>query len=161
LRYCLDSNVLIQAKNGPYAFDIAPGFWKLLDIQSTAGIIYSSTLVYKELTEGTDNLADWVKDRKDTSLFVEPCEKVQKAFQKIADYVSQSYNEPSAKVFLDRADPWIIAQAKIDKAVVVTHEILVPNNSFKAKIPNICKQFGVSYVNTYEMLRRLKAKLAT
>jgi predicted nucleic acid-binding protein len=29
--YLVDANVLIEAKNRYYAFDIAPGFWKWLD----------------------------------------------------------------------------------------------------------------------------------
>ena len=32
-RFCLDSNILIQAKNGPYPFDIFPSFWKWLNEQ--------------------------------------------------------------------------------------------------------------------------------
>jgi hypothetical protein len=27
-KFLLDADVFIQAKNGPYAFDIAPGFWQ-------------------------------------------------------------------------------------------------------------------------------------
>lgn len=31
MKYLVDANVLIKAKNRYYAFDIAPGFWKWLD----------------------------------------------------------------------------------------------------------------------------------
>ena len=31
MMFLVDSNVLIEAKNRYYAFDIAPGFWKWLD----------------------------------------------------------------------------------------------------------------------------------
>jgi len=60
--------------------------------------------------------------------------------------------------FLDGADPWIIAQAKVRGDVVVTHEKLVNDESTKVKIPNICVQFGVKYVDTYKMLRELGAR---
>ena len=56
-RYYLDANVFIQAKNGPYGMDIAPSFWKLLDEQSEAGVICGSSMVYKELVAGDDELA--------------------------------------------------------------------------------------------------------
>jgi hypothetical protein len=39
-RFCFDSNVLIEAKNGPYAFDIAPGFWSWLDSLIAQGELY-------------------------------------------------------------------------------------------------------------------------
>lgn len=35
MTYLIDANVLIEAKNRYYAFDIAPGFWKWLDRAGT------------------------------------------------------------------------------------------------------------------------------
>jgi predicted nucleic acid-binding protein len=156
-RYCLDANVYIQAKNGPYGMDIVPSFWEFLDEQADAGAICSSKVVYEELAAGGDALANWVKARKDGGMFVEPDEKIQAVFGDIADYVLDKYANHQARPFLNGADPWIIAQAKVEGAVVVTHERLVKNESVKVKIPNICVQFGVKYVHTYEMLRALGA----
>ena len=39
--YALDTNVLIQAKEGHYGFDICPAFWEWLDIQNRAGKVVS------------------------------------------------------------------------------------------------------------------------
>jgi hypothetical protein len=158
-RYCIDANVLIQAKNGPYGFDIVPTFWKWLHGQMEAGVIYSSKMVYDELSTGEDELAEWTNDRRTSGFFVEPDDQVQKHFQNIANYVNEKYPLAQVQYFLDGADPWVIAHAKVDKAFVVTHEVLVPDNSSKIKIPNICKTFSVNCINPYEMLRRLKAKL--
>ena len=55
--YWLDANVFIQAKNGPYAFDIAPSFWNWLVSMADQGIFKSPTQVYGELANGTDDLA--------------------------------------------------------------------------------------------------------
>ena len=49
----------------------------------------------------------------------------------------------------------MIAQALADGSAVVTLEIEVPTNSQKAKIPNVCNQFNVRHINTYQMLREL------
>jgi hypothetical protein len=38
---------------------------------------------------------------------------------------------------------------------VVTLETLVSANSSKAKIPNVCREFDVEYVDTFGMLREL------
>lgn len=157
-RYCLDANVFIQAKNGPYGMDIVPSFWQFLDDQADAQAISSSKEVYEELANGDDDLAIWAKDRKDGGMFVEPDEKIQAVFADIADVVFERHANHQARPFLDGADPWIIAQAKVEGAVVVTHEKLVTDRSAKVKIPNICVLFEVKYVDTYEMLRELGAR---
>jgi predicted nuclease of predicted toxin-antitoxin system len=157
-RYCLDANVFIQAKNGPYGFDIVPAFWNWLDQQASVGVIFSSTMVYEELYEGNDDLADWVHDRRNSGFFVEHDANTQRIFQTIADYINQNYPPHQAQLFLDRADPWVISLAKAANAIVVTHEARVGDNSSVVKIPNICQQFDVAYMNPYQMMRELRAK---
>ena len=157
-RYCLDADTFIQAKNGPYGMDIVPAFWSWLDQQFEAGAIYSSILVCDELLEGSDDLAEWAKLRKDNGMFVPPSDVVQATFRQIADYVNANFPQPQAQMFLDGADPWVIAEAKVGNAIVVTHEILVPPNSSKVKIPNICQKFRVEYRKVYAMLRELNAR---
>jgi hypothetical protein len=157
-RYCLDADTFIQAKNGPYGMDIVPAFWSWLDQQFDAGVIYSSLFVYDELTDGSDDLAEWAKLRKDSGMFVPPSDMVQATFRQIADYVNADFPQPQAQAFLDGADPWVIAEAKVGNAIVVTHEILVPPNSSKVKIPNICQHFQVDCHNVYRMLRDLNAR---
>ena len=156
-QYCLDTDVFIQAKNGPYGFDIVPAFWDWLDQKVVEGILFSSTEVYKELSRGEDELAAWVKDRRKTNFFIEPDSSVQKIFKDIANYVNDNYTTPQAQFFLDGADPWVIAHGKAKNAIVVTHEVLAAYNSKKVKIPNICRLFDVKYINTYQLLRNLKA----
>lgn len=155
-RYCLDADVLIQAKNGPYGFDIAPGFWAKLDELLISGALYSSRMVYDEIAAGNDELAEWVKARK-TPGFIQPSTAVQTIFRDIADYVNNHYSVEKAEKFLSGADPWIIAHAKADSSIVVTMEKLSGENAKKVKIPNICVQFGVLYIDTYKMLRETGA----
>ncbi len=59
--YLVDSNVLIDAKNRYYAFDIAPGFWAWLEVAHAAGEVGSIEAVHKELVDGNDELAEWAK----------------------------------------------------------------------------------------------------
>ena len=134
-RYCLDENVFIEAKNGPYRFSMAPGFWTWLDRQVCAGVVFSSAMVYENLSEGGDQLAAWVVARKDTGLFVAPDVEVQKEFRLIADYVRQEYLHRQAEEFLGGSDPWVIAHAKPENAVVVTSEAVVPPESKKVEDP--------------------------
>lgn len=157
-RYWLDSNVFIQAKNGPYGFDILPDFWIWLEQQAALGILCSSMKVYDELTEGNDELATWIRERRESGLFVLPDAQVQAKFREIADYVNGHYDNANCGLFLGRADPWVIAHASQDGATVVTHETLVGSNSKKVKIPNVCNHFAVLWVDPYGMLRDLKPK---
>jgi uncharacterized protein DUF4411 len=157
-QYWLDSNVFIEAKDGPYSFDILPDFWVWLVQQAAAGIICSSSMVCAELLEGDDELAAWVRDRRDSGLFVLPDQNVQTRFTEIADYVKGRYDDANSALFLERADPWVIAHAAVDGGMVITHESLVPETSRKAKIPNVCIHFNVKWANTYGMLRELKPR---
>ena len=128
--YWLDTNTFIHAKNGPYSFDIAPGFWSLLEQKASEGVIASTTLVYDELVNNfQDELSDWAKAQRASGLFVEPNELVQVTFQQIADYVTQSYEVNQAAEFLSGADPWVIAHAKAHGGRVVTQEVRVGSNS--------------------------------
>ncbi|WP_027568391.1 DUF4411 family protein [Bradyrhizobium sp. URHA0013] len=156
--YCLDSNIFIQAQQGPYAMDIVPGFWKWLDKESDAGRIISCRTVYEEMVGFGDELATWVKDRDGSPFFMPPDAAVQGAFGPIAGYVVNTYPQHNASEFLKGADPWLIARAQTHGMIVATGEQLVDPTSTKPKIPNVCKQFGVEYMGPYEMLRQLGAK---
>lgn len=157
-RYCLDANVFIQAKNGPYGMDFHPSFWKWIDRQADAGILFSSKMVFEELSKGGDELAKWVKERRDSKLFLEPSAEAYRFMSQIADYINTHYPAHQAKRFLNGADPWIVAQSKAEGATVVTHERRAGEDSKVVKIPNICDQLKVDYIDPFKMLRLLKAR---
>ena len=108
-------------------------------------------------------MASWARERRNTH-FVDPDEAGQASFTPIADYVLVIYSQAFADLFLDGADPWLVAYAMTYGGRVVTLETLasLPNpdrrtgliNS-KVKIPNICNHFGVQLATLPEMLREL------
>lgn len=61
----LDANVFIEAKNRYYGFDLVPAFWSWIEQQATSGEIASTDMVYDELEDGGDDLAQWVKARRE------------------------------------------------------------------------------------------------
>jgi hypothetical protein len=158
-RYWLDANVFIEAKNGPYAFDLAPGFWIALEASVQQGNLCSPMMVYDELADFDDELSEWAKKMKAAGLFVDPGEAVQALLREVADHVRATYQMAESASFLGKADPWLVAHAKFCGTTVVTREKLVGSNSLKAKIPNICAKFGVRSIDTFEMLRELKVSL--
>lgn len=157
--FLLDANTYIQAKNQYYDMTFCPAYWECLDREFAKGNLASVIEVYNELKESGDELADWVKARKVQFIPINS-ENIQREFAKVATYVAshEKYKPASVDQFLAGADPWIIAAAKVNGATVVTQESLVDANSKKVKIPNICKQFNVRYITTFEMLRQLNAQ---
>lgn len=69
-----------------------------------------------------------------------------------------NYAVPNRSLFLDGADPWLIAKAKVLNATVVIYETLVDSSSKKVKIPNVCHYFGARCCKIYDLLDRLSAK---
>ena len=147
--FWLDSDSLIERKEGPYGFDIAPGFWRFLEQEMAQGIIGSSTTVYTEIDNGSeDDLLLWAKKQKDSGFFVEPDALVKNTFRQIAQHVSQTYPQHQSSVFLNGADPWIISHARTYGGKVVTFEIRAPLSK-KPKIPDVCQHFQVRCLNVY------------
>src|SRR5579864_3868468 len=107
----LDSNVFIQAKNGPYGFEFAPGFWLWVETATREGLVRSPISVYNELAKGKDQLSRWAAKMKSRELFVRPDRSVQRFFGDIATFVQSAYEHPYSAKFLDGADPWVIAHA--------------------------------------------------
>ena len=160
-KYWLDADVLIQAKNTLYAFHIARPFWTFVEEQAEAETVGSSIRIYAEILrheDKEDELTKWAKQQRRSGLFAPTDRAVQDEFKKIADYVMERYPEKPAKVaeFLKGGDGWIIAHAKCDGGVVVTHENRVVTASLTPKIPNVCHHFGVGCVNLTAMLTKLK-----
>lgn len=160
--YWLDSNVLIEAKNGPYQFDLAPGFWKALEEEADAGNICVPKMVYEEIVgDGPkDDLAKWMRLRKKNGLCVSAGKPVQEAFQKVANHVVAKYEAPFSHDFLRVADPWVVAHAIESKGAVVTFEAKSLVGTGRVKIPNICSDFAVPCMNLYAMLKALGIKFS-
>lgn len=158
MRYLLDANTYIQAKNQYYGIDICPAYWDWLDLQFEQSIIASVDMIGRELKDGADELAEWAKARPNHFIKNDD-DATQKIFAQIVQTVmAGDYNPGNRDNFLAKADPWVIAKAKTIGATVVTNEAFVDVNARKVKVPNICKQFNVPCMNTFQFLRELKAR---
>ena len=156
----LDTNVFIQAANQAYSFKSVPSFWRWLEKASRDGLIRSPISVYNEIKDGTDQLARWVRVvKKSSGMFVNPDSEVQKCYKQIVLFVYQRYSSPEAAGFMRGADPWVIAHAMDNRGTVVTHEVLVPPESQKVKIPNVCAQFDVDCIRAWDAFPKLGMEL--
>ena len=160
MTYLLDANTLIDAKNRYYQMGFCPGFWDWILQHWAAGTIASIKSIEAELRRGNDELADWVKTNAKIFL-AESDAGTQTIFGEVAAHVASmeaTMKAGALNEFLGGADPWLIAKAKAMGATVVTNEHLDLRNRKKFLIPNVCRHFGVPYMNTFELLNQLQAE---
>lgn len=160
-QYVLDSNVFIEAHKRYYAFDLCPGFWKWLSHRSTRSDIVSIDRVRAEIVGHEDLLSEWAKDPAREDLFADTTEQaVFDAYRRVMDWVDRNPQfRPQAKSkFAAGADGWLVAYAIVYKNVLVTHEAPRPDAERTVPIPNVCEEFGVPYMDTFEMLRQLQVR---
>lgn len=115
--------------------------------------------IQKELTDGKDELAQWAKDRSGINWFLPvDDESTQQSFREIVNLVAgQSFTQRVKDIFMDRADPWLIAKDIQLDAAVITHEKYDPKCERKILIPNVCKAFNVNYMDVYDLINTLGA----
>lgn len=158
-KFLLDANVLITAHRLYYAFDICPGYWDAIKAGHAAGRIHSTQRVLAELRRGADILVDWVEQELPAEFFLDDSAAgVISAYAPMMQWVQSRDYTPAAKTkFASDADGWLVATAKQDRHVLVTHEV---RSDAKARVPmpNVCEHFGVRYCDTYEMLRALSCQ---
>jgi len=155
--YVLDANVFIEAARRYYAFDLAPPFWESLVQHAANGRIYSIDLVKQELERGKDELATWATSQFNDAFASTDEEDVIESYSEVMSWVqAQDQFLDAAKAdFAAVADGWLVAYAKAKEYIVVTHELPATDARKKVPIPNVCEALGVSYVDTFAMLREL------
>ena len=152
MKYCLDTNVFIQAWNEYYAIDFFPDYWESLDKFAQQGAIFATEEVKKEIEATDDALKDWLSPRP--YFFKSIDETVQECLTKV-------FKDPKHHRLVDsitgrsKADPWVIAHALAEEAIVVTKEEFAPPETPRIRIPNVCEALGVEWINDYELIRQL------
>lgn len=153
-KYCLDANVLIQAWQKYYNPKFCPDYWNILNELGESGKIFIPELVYEEIIRTEDDLSKWLKRSKI---------RINKISQPVTilirnileDYPSLVDNTKARSL----ADPWVIAHASHENAIVVTKEELVTaTNSTKIKIPNVCENMGITWINDFQLVEELGIK---
>jgi hypothetical protein len=151
MKYVLDTNVFITAKNTYYAFDLVPRFWDELVRLAALGTLKSVDAVREEILRGKDDLAMWAKQNATALFDSTDSEPVVECYQKVMTWVTNHPQfTPAAKAsFASGADGWVVAYAMTHHATVVTLETRVdPLAKSRVKIPNVANQFGLGCIET-------------
>ncbi len=152
--YVFDNNTL-TAIFRHYFFDRFPTFWDKFNGLLQANRICSVREVKKEIEEmnRNDQLEKWVK--RNPSFFKDPTVEEMKFVAEI--FSVRHYQQSLERRKLIKggpfADPFIIAKAKIEGAIVISQEQYKSN---AVKIPNICKHYGIECLDLEGFLTREK-----
>ena len=159
--FVVDSNFFIQAYRLHYPFDVVPGFWLQVKRLAEEGRIISIDKVRDEIYRNEDALKIWCTEHLPVDFFKETSGIISQ-YQSVTSWAvsrSNHYTTVALRVFLDaeEADAWLVSYALADKATftLVTHERSDPNRKNNIKIPQACQPFGVNYINTIEMFRKM------
>ncbi len=151
MRYIIDSNIFIQAKNRDYPFEFFPGIWEWFDQKIVSHDFLLLKPVYDELSSGNDSLADWVTQRR--SYVTDLNEDCYRQIGIIAEHVRTTYPDPKCwPGFLDVADAKLIAYAAANQSVIVTNE-LAKISCKKPKIPAVSAAVGIKCLSLLELFQ--------
>lgn len=155
--YLLDANVLIDANRDYYPLNRVPEFWEWLQHVASAGHLKVPLEIYDEITAGSGDLVNWLKQRevKRDLVFNEDPEPAV-----VDQVVTNGYAPDLTDVELSKVgrDPFLIAYALAspDQRWVITNEVSKPTKlRANRHIPDVCKTLRVSCDNTFFLIRTL------
>src|SRR5699024_4060429 len=140
--YLVDANVLIEAKNRCYAFDVAPGFWDWSDHAHANSLACSIDAVKQELLAGADELGDWARAHTE---FFQPLDQPTTAQLRDLSTWANSAQHTQAAINAsasNAADHLLVAHARAHGRTLATHERSQPNSKKRVLIPDACLAMG-------------------
>jgi hypothetical protein len=148
---------MIRADKPIYPPKRFPKFWEWLHQCGDAGSVKIPEEQYKEITDGTGPLVDWLKD-EDVRNALKFSEEADPAV--VAMITSGGYAEDLNDVELEKigCDPFIVSYAfaaKNDRCVVTFETSATSKQRANRKLPDVCNDFGVKSITLYDMIEAL------
>jgi len=148
--YCIDSSSLINLFRH-YPRDIFPSLWEKLDKIIKNGQIISHITVFREISRKDDEIKKWCQNHKSIFKDIDECQ-----INQIRE-IRKQYSESHWQAGMNReewADPWIIALAICEEAIIVSDERNSPD-----RIPYIASRFGITTLNLLDFFRDIRLEL--
>jgi len=146
--YSLDTSALMDGMLRNYPPTVFPELWRRIDDLVTSGRFLVSEEVWLEARDHDDDLARWLKPRLDQIMI--PTDDT------VADEVRSILREHSRLVMngrgRNRADPFVIAVARLRGATVVTGEG-TDGTEARPKIPYICHSMDINCIRFLQILQ--------
>lgn len=155
----LDANVLILAKSTYYEFGRVDQYWEWLLRQADEGNVKLPLEIYEEITQGSDELRDWVIQYRD-DLILE--ENINNELLQIV--ISEGYGPNLTEGNLETMgkDPYLIAYAMVNRTqrTVVTGEKKTNRQRQNRKIPNVCEDLGSRCIDQFQFGKELDFRIS-
>lgn len=154
--YLVDASSLITAHNTYLALHRVPEFWDWLLHQGGNGAVKMPKVIYEEVEDGNDALADWMGEKatKDALLLDEAAAPAH-VLTAMACY---GPNPAEADLVTIGKDPFLVAAALVDTADrrVVTAEVSKPGRTGPRRhLPDVCADCGVSSITLVQLMKNL------
>ena len=152
-----DANVLITASNTYYPLDQVPEFWAWIAHQGTLGNIKLPLEILEEILAGgkkDDPLLDWVRANRGV---LQLPEAVDVALVQTAVTKGYATNLTDDEIEEIGRDPFLIAYALAapNRCVVTTEVSASSKQRQNRRIPDVCKDLGVTCHNPFTIYRTL------
>lgn len=160
-KYIVDANIFITAHRQIYPFDVVPSFWEQL-IEKSAHKIIILEEVQNEILRGNDKLAEWYNEESSNFIVARiPGQAVIEAYREIINSVNNNgqYRQSAKDEFASIADSWLCAYGLAYEGTIVTLETYQEGVKNRIKIPNVCRDFNIKYINLLEFMREIGMKL--
>jgi hypothetical protein len=139
-----------------YPKTVFPTIWQHITLMIQGGQLYSHIEVHREIKNTIypkDKLLQWSNKNKKIFLGIDGCQTNQ--IQNIKSHYDLSYWQNEINRPAPWADPYLIAIAICEQAIIITQEHKTKAN----RIPPIALQFGISSLDLLEFFHQLKIKL--
>jgi len=167
--YCFDSGAFLYMARNRYPFyprDVFPKLWEKVEVLVGNERLFICQEVFEEMSGGRnkpatdkpneDQLIAWLEEMK--SRHPSFVRKTDDNIQRYAENISRNYPMLVDQSRPKDADPYLVAHAQADDAVVVPQELLPKNSKvdpkFMKKVPNVCKHIGIECVDLVGFMRR-------
>lgn len=148
-KYTIDTCSLASffRENGFYNKDNFRTLWLKIEKMLFDKIIISHIEVLNEIKEGdkNDSLLVWAKDNDDIFNDYDLSNEPQ-IIKQIGNISTKFISQGKEKL---NADPWLIAQAKVNNLTVITQE-----TKGETTIPTICKKMGVQCLDVIGLIKQ-------
>ena len=117
--------------------------------------------VKQELELGDDELKQWIAAVMPSTCFASSDDGAVITEYSLMQVWAQGhaqFSQDAKAEFAAKADAWLVAYAKVNDLVLVTHKAPAPDSRRRVPIPSVCAAFNVTYVDTFVMLRDLEAQ---
>ncbi len=145
--YSVDTSALLDGWVRHYPPAHFPSLWDQVEGLIDEGRLRVSEEVLHEVARHEDSLNQWLQDRR-SRVVVPTTNEVTEAVREILRSHERLVMSGSGR---NRADPFVIAVAGLNDAVVVTGER--GGTAARPKIPSVCRDLGIRDINLLDLIK--------